>query len=150
MATVTAVDSQNQVFALTCDMIAFLLYVKLKKGKYIVWISLIFLATLFKENGLMWAWICPILAYGFDFIDKKILKKDLLVGIAIMVVYLTTLKSSRISSNSFSLHSSLLTIFICFINPVATYCWLHALSYWQHRSYILSSFAKSNYLLINR
>lgn len=87
MATVTAVDSQNQVFALTCDMIAFLLYVKLKKGKYIFWISLIFLATLFKENGLMWAWICPILAYGFDFIDKKILKKDLLVGIAIMVAY---------------------------------------------------------------
>lgn len=87
MATVTAVDSQNQVFALTCDIIAFMLYVKLKKGKYIVWISLIFLATLFKENGLMWAWICPILAYGFDFIDKKILKKDLLVGIAIMVAY---------------------------------------------------------------
>lgn len=87
MATVTAVDSQNQVFALTCDMIAFLLYVKLKKGKYIFWISLIFLATLFKENGLMWAWICPILAYGFDFIDKKILKKDLLVGIAIMAAY---------------------------------------------------------------
>ena len=87
MATVTAVDSQNQVFALTCDVIAFLLYVKLKKGKYIVWISLIFLATLFKENGLMWAWICPILAYGFDFIDKKILKKDLLVGIAIMAMY---------------------------------------------------------------
>lgn len=87
MATVTAVDSQNQVFALTCDIIAFLLYVKLKKRKYIVWISLIFLATLFKENGLMWAWICPILAYGFDLIDKKILKKDLLVGIAIMVAY---------------------------------------------------------------
>lgn len=87
MATVTAVDSQNQVFALTCDVIAFLLYVKLKKGKYIVWISLIFLATLFKENGLMWAWICPILAYGFDFIDKKIFKKDLLVGIAIMAMY---------------------------------------------------------------
>jgi hypothetical protein len=35
----------------------------------------------------MWAWICPILAYGFDFIDKKILKKDLLVGITIMVAY---------------------------------------------------------------
>lgn len=87
MATVTAVDSQNQVFALTCDIIAFLLYVKLEKRKYIVWISLIFLATLFKENGLMWAWICPILAYGFDFIDKKILKKDLLVGITIMAAY---------------------------------------------------------------
>ena len=87
MATVSAIDSQNQVYALTCGIIAFLLYCKLKKGKYIVWISLIFLATLFKENGLMWAWICPILAYGFDLIEAKTLKKDLLVGTAIMVAY---------------------------------------------------------------
>lgn len=87
MATVTAVDSQNQVFALTCDMIAFLLYINMKRAKYIVWILLIFLATLFKENGLMWALICPILAYGFDYIDQKTLKKDLLIGIGIMVIY---------------------------------------------------------------
>ena len=87
MATVSAIDSQNQVYALVCDIIAFLLYIKLKRGKYIVWISLIFLATLFKENGLMWAWICPILAYGFDFIDKKIFKKDLIIGMAIMAGY---------------------------------------------------------------
>ena len=36
MATVSAVDSQNQVYALTCDVVAFLLYVKLKKRKYVV------------------------------------------------------------------------------------------------------------------
>ncbi|MBQ2210473.1 MAG: hypothetical protein II404_11000 [Prevotella sp.] len=87
MATVSAIDSQNQVYALTCGIIAFLFYCKLKKRKYIVWISLIFLATLFKENGLMWAWICPILAYGFDLIEIKTLKKDLLVGTAIMGAY---------------------------------------------------------------
>ena len=87
MATVSAIDSQNQVYALVCDIIAFLLYVKLKKGKYIVWVIMIFLATLFKENGLMWAWICPILAYGFDLIEKQTLKKDLLVGTAIMIGY---------------------------------------------------------------
>ena len=87
MATVTAIDSQNQVYALTCDIIAFLFYVKCKKGKYIVWPVLIFIATLFKENGLMWALICPILAYGFQFIDRKTLKRDLLVGIVIMITY---------------------------------------------------------------
>ena len=87
MATATAIDSQNQVFALTCDMIAFLLYIKMKRARYIVWILLIFLATLFKENGLMWALISPILAFGFDFIDQKTLKKDLLIGIGIMMLY---------------------------------------------------------------
>ena len=88
MATVLAVDSQNQVFALTCDMIAFLSYIKLHRARYLVWILLIFLATLFKENGLMWALICPILAFGFDFIDQKTLKKDLLIAVGIMVCYM--------------------------------------------------------------
>ena len=87
MATVTAIDSQNQVYALTTDLIAFLFYVKNSKNKYIFWPILIFLATLFKENGLMWALICPVLAYGFDLIDKKTLKKDLLVGLGIMIAY---------------------------------------------------------------
>ena len=87
MATVTAVDSQNQVYALTYDMVAFMAYVKLKKHKYLVWPLLVFIATLCKENGLMWALICPILAFGFNIIDKKTLKKDMLIGIAIMMVY---------------------------------------------------------------
>ena len=87
MATVTAIDSQNQVYALTCDIIAFLLYIKLKKGKYLVWVCLIFLATLFKENGLMWALICPVLAYGFGYIDQKTIKRDLIIGLAIMAGY---------------------------------------------------------------
>ena len=87
MATVTAIDSQNQVYALTTDLIAFLFYVKNSKNKYIFWPILIFLATLFKENGLMWALICPVLAYGFDLIDKKTLKKDLFVGLGIMIAY---------------------------------------------------------------
>ena len=53
MATVSAVDSQNQVYALTIDIVAFLLYIKQKKGKYAIWGCLILLATLFKEHGLM-------------------------------------------------------------------------------------------------
>jgi len=87
MATTTAVDSQNQVYALTIDIVAFLAYIKLKKGKYVLWPLLVFLAALFKENGLMWALICPILAFGFDFINKKTLKKDLIAGVMLMMLY---------------------------------------------------------------
>ncbi len=87
MATVTAVDSQNQVFALTWGVVAFLFYIKRSERKYVTWIPLVFLATLFKENGLMWAWICPVLAYGFDLTDRRTLKKDLLTGTAIMAGY---------------------------------------------------------------
>ena len=87
MATVLAVDSQNQTYALMWSIIAFLYYIKQKRSKYVVWTLLIFLATWSKENGLMWALICPVLAYGFDYIDSKTLKKDLLAGIFIMVAY---------------------------------------------------------------
>lgn len=87
MATVTAVDSMNQTYALVCGILSFLIYLKLEKGKYIVWISMIFIATWWKENGLMWALICPILAYGFDFIDQQKLKKDIIIGIGVMATY---------------------------------------------------------------
>lgn len=87
MATVTAVDSMNQTYALVCGIIAFLVYIQLNKGKYLAWICIIFVAAWFKENGLMWALICPILAYGFDFINVRTLKKDLLIGFAVMVSY---------------------------------------------------------------
>ena len=87
MATVTAIDSQNQVYALTFGIMAFLAYIKLKKGKYVAWVTLVFLATLCKENGLMWALISPILAFGFSFIDQKTLKKDIIIGVLIMIAY---------------------------------------------------------------
>lgn len=87
MATVLAVDSMNQTYALMWGMTAFVSYIKLKRIKYIVWIPLIFIATLCKENGLMWALICPILAFGFDIIDKRTLKKDVLIAMVIMIAY---------------------------------------------------------------
>lgn len=87
MATVLAVDSQNQTYALLWGMLAFLIYIKTKRQKYYLWPLLVFIAALAKENGLMWALICPILAYGFNFTDKKTLKRDVIVGIAIMVIY---------------------------------------------------------------
>ncbi len=86
MATVLAVDSQNQVYSLMWGIIAFLYYVKFNKNK-ILWVIFIFIATLSKENGLIWALICPILAYGFDFINLQILKRDLMLSIGIVIVY---------------------------------------------------------------
>ena len=87
MATVTAVDSMNQTYALIFDIIAFLFYIKKNRMRYIGWIMMIIIAAWWKENGLMWALICPILAYGFEFIDRKTLKKDLIIGIGIMITY---------------------------------------------------------------
>lgn len=87
MATASAIDSINQVYALIFGITSFLFYVKQKKIKYVTWIITIVIATWWKENGLMWALIGPILAYGFDFIDKQRLKKDICIGIGVMATY---------------------------------------------------------------
>ncbi len=87
MATVSAIDSMNQVYALVFGIISFLIYIKQQKFKYITWIITIFIATWWKENGLMWALIGPILAFGFNLTDKQRLKKDVIIGLGIMMVY---------------------------------------------------------------
>ena len=87
MATVLAVDSMNQVYALLWGMVAFLVYIRQEKWKYPVWVILLFIATLCKENGLMWALICPVLAYGFRFIERRTLQRDLLLGMGVMAAY---------------------------------------------------------------
>lgn len=87
MATTTAIDSQNQTYALLFGITSFIIYISNKRSKYIIWIILIFIATWWKENGLMWALICPILAYGFDLIQPKTIKKDIFVGIGIIIFY---------------------------------------------------------------
>ena len=89
LASVLAVDSQNQVFSLAFGIISFMAYTNIKKGKYIIWPLLIFITTLTKENGLMWSLICPLLAFGFDIIALKTFKKDLIIGFAIILAYFT-------------------------------------------------------------
>ena len=51
MATVTAVDSQNQVYALLTGLITFFIYVRKVRYKYIVWPMMIFVATLIKLHS---------------------------------------------------------------------------------------------------
>lgn len=87
MATVLAVDSQNQTYATTLGLLSFFWYIGEHRFKYTVWIILLFLATLTKENGLMWALICPILAFGFNLTDRKQLRRDLIIGLSIMLTY---------------------------------------------------------------
>ena len=50
MATVSAVDSMNQVYALVCGITSFLLYLKMERGKYVAIIIILFIATCINEN----------------------------------------------------------------------------------------------------
>lgn len=87
MATVLAVDSMNQIYALFWGMMSFIAYVRVKKWKYPAWMALVIVATLCKENGLMWALITPLLAFAHDLTDFKALKKGLLAGLSVIIIY---------------------------------------------------------------
>lgn len=88
LATVLAVDGLNQTYANLWALLATLLYMSLEgRKKYIAWLFFIFIATLCKENALMFALIAPILSFAFGIINRSTLRKDLIIGIVIMAAY---------------------------------------------------------------
>lgn len=88
LATVLAVDGLNQTYANLWALAAAISYLSFEgKRKYFLWISLVVISTLCKENGLMWALVTPILAFGFNQIDARKLRKDLIIGIILVMAY---------------------------------------------------------------
>ena len=88
LATVLAVDGLNQTYANFWGLLATISYIKIQgKTKYLIYFLLITISALCKENGLMWAIIIPIMYYGFDYISFKQLKKDILIGLYIIILY---------------------------------------------------------------
>jgi len=88
LATVLAVDGLNQTYANFWGLLATISYIKFQeKIKYIVCFLFIFISTLCKENGLMWSIIIPLMYYSFDCISLKQLKKDILIGLCIIIIY---------------------------------------------------------------
>ena len=97
LATTLAVDGLNQTYANFWGLLSTWVYLRVKSeelrvksGKwymYIVWLLLIAIATLCKENGLMWALVAPLLAFGFQQLTTKKLMRDLAIGCSMFVVY---------------------------------------------------------------
>lgn len=88
LATILACDSLNQTYSQLWGLLSIWIYLSIEGQKKYVLISItIFIAALAKENGLAWAIVPPILAYGFRLIDTKRLWKDLLLGLCIAMLY---------------------------------------------------------------
>ena len=88
LATVFACDSLNQSFSQMWGLVAICVYLTHNgKWRHPLWLLCVLLAAFSKENGLAWAVVPPILAYGFQRIDRKTLLRHLGFGIALAVVY---------------------------------------------------------------
>lgn len=89
LATLWACDSTNQTLSKLWGLLALFCYLQYKgTKKYLLWAIIVFLATLTKENGLTWAFIPPIIAFGFSKISIDILKKEFVFAGAIVAFYL--------------------------------------------------------------
>ncbi len=87
-ATVWACDSLNQTYSQLWGLWAVLVYLKMKSPlKYFLWFIFVFTAALAKENGLAWAIVPPILAFGFRRISRRTLRNHLLYGFSIALCY---------------------------------------------------------------
>lgn len=99
LGTVLACDSLNQVYSQLWGLIAIWCYLHYNdKRKYILWALCVFLAALSKENGIAWAIVPPIFAWGVSHSSPQWEKKSystppreivwsFAFGFAIVVVY---------------------------------------------------------------
>lgn len=67
-------------------MLGFYIYAFARKGHVAGWLLLTFIATLFKENGITWFVITPLLAWTFD-LRKQEIRSGLCWGVMAAVAY---------------------------------------------------------------
>ena len=87
-------DSFNQTYAQLWGLLA--LWTYLSKRSWL-WVFCVVMATLSKENGLAWAVVPPIIAYGFGLTDRRSAMRHvgtgLLIALAYFVVYFAIYQS---------------------------------------------------------
>ena len=88
LATVFACDSLNQSYSQFWGLLSIWFYLNSQSRlKHLLWLGCIVLAVLSKENGLAWAVVPPILAFGFKKTDRNTFLRHLLFGILLSIVY---------------------------------------------------------------
>lgn len=89
LGNILSCDATNQSFAHLFGILAVYLYLSCYKkiNKYLMWSVCVFLSAAFKDNGIAWAIIPPIISLAFGKIEKSTFKKDIYVGGAIAILY---------------------------------------------------------------
>ncbi len=91
LATVFACDSLNQTYSQLWGLLAIYAYLRPSAppsfGRHALWLGCVLMAALSKENGLAWAVVPPIVAFGFLRIDRRTLFRHLGLGVALAVAY---------------------------------------------------------------
>ena len=88
LGNILSCDATNQSFAHFFGLLAVCLYIRPgNKHIRLVWPLCVYLSAAFKDNGIAWAIVPPIIGYAFRRIETKRFGRDLLFGFAVAVVY---------------------------------------------------------------
>jgi len=111
LATVFACDSLNQSFSHFWGLMAIYLYLTVKsRYRHALWLSCVLLAALSKENGLAWAVVPPVLAFGFRLADRRTCLRHLCLGIALAIGYAVVRLSLPLTEVYYEEYHSLFSI----------------------------------------
>lgn len=86
LGTVLGIDSLNQIYANFWGLAA--TYIYLRTRRCLFPLLFILIATFSKENGLAWAVVPPIIAFGMDIVPLKKAAKDAGWGLCMALVYI--------------------------------------------------------------
>ena len=104
LGTVTGIDSLNQAYSHFWGLLAMTIYLaKAEASPKHSFFLAILIATLCKENGYMWGIIAPLVAWGFQLIDRRRLLRDWALAIALGIAYLVVrllLATSQVHINN--------------------------------------------------
>lgn len=89
VATVLNTDSINQVYSQLWGLTGLLICLRMHgRRKYVLWGITLLLATLSKENGIMWAWVTPLVVAGGRN-ERGVMRNGFLWGTVVAFLYLT-------------------------------------------------------------
>lgn len=86
LGAVLGIDSLNQVYSNFWGLAA--TYIYLQTRKFLVPLLLVLIATFSKENGLAWAVVPPIMAFGMNLVSLKKAAKDIAYGLCVALAYM--------------------------------------------------------------
>lgn len=87
LGTLLTIDSLNQVYASCWGLAALWVYLSGKRCAIPSWLLLCAMATLCKENGAMWLFVCPLVGWLFNKISGRQACRHLAWAMGLLIVY---------------------------------------------------------------
>ena len=170
LGTVLGIDALNQAYSQFWGLLG----LKADLGgcgrrNRAAWLACVCVATLSKENGIMFFFIPPLLAYGFGRAGSGRLRRDLLYGLAASAAYFcvrlaltnshvdvlddyfeSTLSSKLSDIGTFIGMTWIPLDYVCLVHPPSRNLWVLALTLALPMPFMLTLFIRGRRLLLGR